>query len=319
VACFATAAILSLASPVHAERRVEGIAALVGHDIVLISEVMDLAAPVEARMRKAGAPTSEIRLVRKDALERLIETRLLSSVVKQLELEADRDEVDSAIAAIAQDNGLSLEQLLSSIASHGLGIDEYRKKIQGEIERSKVVNAMVRSRVDVTEKEIRTLYDERFSKQRSGGEEFYIRHILVMGKGPKAKTNAAACQIVRDARAQIAGGEIAFPEIAQRVSDMNPERGGDLGWMHRDDLAGWMSETIRNLEPDGISPVIEQPFGCNLLQLVDRREFEPVEYEQAKGQLQNEVFQRKTEIEYSRWLEILRSRVYIERKAEFGG
>jgi parvulin-like peptidyl-prolyl isomerase len=100
---------------------------------------------------------------------------------------------------------------------------------------------------------------------------------------------------------------------------MNPAQGGDLGWMHLTDLAGWMSTTVQTLEPGQLSPVVSMPFGCNLLQLVDRREFKPVLYEQAENQLQSVVFQRKTEIEYSKWLEVLRSQTYIERKAGFGG
>jgi peptidyl-prolyl cis-trans isomerase SurA len=317
--CVTVAAITGLVSTASAERRVEGIAAQVGNQVVLISEVMELAGPVEERMRKAGAPEAEIVLVRKDALERLIETQLLSSVVERLELGADRDEVDAAIAAIAEDNGLTVERLLSSVASHGLGIDEYRAKIRGEIERSKVVNTMVRSRVQVTEEEVRALYEEQFGKQPAGGEEVYLRHILVMGDGPKASSNAAACAIVRDARAQIESGKIAFTAIAQDISDMNPEQGGELGWIHAADLAGWMSSTVQKLQPGELSSVVEMPFGCNLLQLVDRREFKRIDYEEAQSQLQNMVYQQKTEIEYVKWLEVLRGQTYVERKAGFGG
>lgn len=309
----------ALASMASAERRVEGIAAQVGNDIVLISEVMEMAGPVEERMRQGGASQAEIARVRKDALERLIETRLLSSVVERLELEADREEVDAAIAAIAEDNGLTIEQLLSSIASHGLSVEEYRSKIRGEIERSKVVNTMVRSRIQIDEEEIQALYDEEFGKQRSGGEEFYLRHIVVMGKGPKASSNEEACAIVGDARARIESGEVEFTKIAQQVTDVNPEQGGELGWMHEEDLASWMSKNIRELTPGELSSVIEMPFGCNLLQLVDQRAFARIEYEQAKVRLQSIVFQRKTELEYSKWLEVLRAQTYIERKAEFGG
>ena len=100
---------------------------------------------------------------------------------------------------------------------------------------------------------------------------------------------------------------------------MNPESGGELGWMHREDLAGWMSITIEDLKPGEISSVVEMPFGCNLLQVVDRREFTPIEYEEAKLQLQNMVYQSKTEVEYAKWLDVLRSQTYIERKAGFGG
>lgn len=319
LALVTAAAIASFVSTASAERRVEGIAAQVGSEIVLISEVMELAGPVEERMRRAGAPSAEIARIRQEALDRLIETRLLSSVVERLELGADREEIDTAIAAIAEDNEISVERLLASVTSHGLSIDEYRAKIQDEIERSKVVNAMVRSRIQVTEEEVQALYDEQFGSQRNGGEEIYVRHILVMGDGPKASTIEAACVIVRDARARIESGEVEFTAVAQSVSDMNPERGGDLGWIHKDDLAGWMSDTIESLQPGQLSPVIEMPFGCNLLQLVDRRDFKRVDYEQARLQLQNVVFQRKTELEYSKWLDVLRNQTYIERKAGFGG
>jgi peptidyl-prolyl cis-trans isomerase SurA len=302
-----------------AETQVEAIVAQVGNEVILLSEVMELAAPVEERMRQAGAPQIEIVRVRQDALERLIETRLVSSVVERLELGADRDEVDAAISAIASDNGISVEQLLRSIVSHGLRVEEYRAKIQDEIERSKVINTMVRSRVQITDEEVETLYVEQFGEQYTGGEEFHLRHIIVSPEGPHADSADAACQLVRETRIRIQSGEVAFSEMATNVSDMNADRGGDLGWMHRKDLATWMADSIEDLDSGELSEVIEMPFGCNLLEVVDRRPFERIELEDAKAQLQNIVFQRKTEVEYTKWLDELREHTYIERKSGFGG
>ncbi len=310
----------ALARPAAAaERYVEGIAAQVGSDIVLASEVFELSAPVEERMREAGAPESEIAKVRRDALERLIEGKLLSSVVERLELAADREEVDAAIEAIANDNGLTIDQLLASVTSHGLTVDEYRQKIRGEIERSKVVNAMVRSRVQLSEEEVRELYEERFGDQRSGGQEVYVRHILVTPNGRSARSAEEACRAMGEARERIASGGEPFADVARQISDMNPERGGDLGWIHEADLAGWMSERIAKMKPGDLSPVISMPFGCNLLELVDRRTFERVTFEQAESQLRNYLFQRKTEAEYSEWMDVLRQQTFIERKGAFGG
>jgi len=298
-----------------AERLVEGIAAQVGNEIVLTSEVLELSGPIEERMRQAGAPSEEIAAMRRDALERLIETKLLSSVVERLELGADRDEVDAAIDAIAADNGLTIEQLLTSVTSHGLTLEEYRSKIRGEIERSKVVNAMVRSRVQIETAEVRALYEERFGDQRDGGQEVYVRHILVM---PDDSEASSACQVVREARAEIVSGAEAFTEAAQRVSDLNPERGGDLGWIHRRDLAEWMADIIDGMQPGQLSEVISMPFGCNLLELVDRREFQMITFGQAESQLRNYLFQQKTEVEYTKWLDMLREQTYIQRKGSFG-
>ena len=58
----------------------------------------------------------------------------------------------SSIAAIASDNGLTLDQMQASITSHGLSIEEYRAKIKSEIERSKVVNAMVNTPAEIVDK-----------------------------------------------------------------------------------------------------------------------------------------------------------------------
>lgn len=302
-----------------AERLTEGIAAQVGSDIVLISEVMELAGPVEERLRQAGAPEQEIAMVRRDALERLIESRLLTSVVDRLELGAEREEIDSAIEAIAQDNGLTIEQLLSSVTGHGLSVEEYRDKIRGEIERSKVINAMVRSQVQIEEEEVRALYDEQLGDQREGGEEVFLRLIVVRSEGSHAESLSEACALVAQTRRQISRNELEFSEAARDISEANAETGGELGWMHGADLAGWMSERVRDMQPGELSPVIEMPFGCNLLQLVDRREYRPVTFEEAESQLRNMLFQKKTEEEYVKWLDVLRGQVYIERKGTFGG
>jgi peptidyl-prolyl cis-trans isomerase SurA len=298
-------------------RMIEGIAAQVGNEIILSSEVYELSAPVEERLREAGLPSTEIARIRSEALDRLIEGHLLSSVVDRLELGADREEVDSAINAIAQENGISLEQLLASIESHGLSIEEYRDKIRKEIERSKVVNAMVRSRVQISDEEVMALYEEEFGNQRSGGEEVHLRHILVMAGEGNDRSQADACEIAGSARIEIETGTTTFPAIAQSISDMLPERGGDLGWMHQSDLAAWMADTVNEMQPGEVSPVVEMPFGCNLLELVERREFQPIDFEQAKPQLQNQIFQQKTEIEYGKWLDVLRTQTYIERKGAF--
>lgn len=317
------ALVATLVGPVSSaraeERLLEAIAAQVGTDIVLASEVLEMSGPLEERMRRAGAPPAQIASVRADALERLIEGKLLSSVVERLELQADREEVDGAIQAIAEENGLTIEQLLTSVTSHGLTVDEYRDKIKGEIERSKVVNAMVRSRVELEEEEVQALFQERFGDQPAGGEEVYVRHIVVMPGGRSAGDAAAACRVAAAARAEIASGAVDFGEAAGRVSDMNPERGGDLGWLHRTELAPWMGDIIDGLEPGSLSPVIDMPFGCNLLELVDRRTFEPITYEQAAPRLQSYLFNKKTEEEYTKWLDVLRAQTYIDRKGAFGG
>jgi peptidyl-prolyl cis-trans isomerase SurA len=292
----------------------DGIAAQVGNEIVLLSEVQELAKPVEERMRAQGVGEKEVRAMHGDALERLIESKLIEGIVKRMELEATDAEIDEAILGIAKDTGLTINQLKRSVVSHGLTVDEYRGKLKGEIERSKVLNMMVRSRIRVEPAELKQAYEERYGDQKSGGEELHLRHILVAFGGDSLRTPDTARTIAADAERKIKRGDISFTAMARRATDMQPERGGELGWLHVEDLAPWMIDALRSMKPGDVSGVIETSFGCNLLELVERRDFEPVSFKEAEGALIQQVSGQKMERAYVQWLETLRKQTYISRK-----
>lgn len=301
--------------PHAAEVLIDGVAAQVGAEIVLLSEVQELAGPVEERMRAAGVSDAEIQNMHADALERLIEAKLIETVVSRLELDATESEIDTAIYGIAEDNGLTPEQLQRSVESHGLTIAEYRNKLKGEIERSKVLNTMVRARVRVDPEEVKAAYEERFGDQQTrSGEEVHLRHILVAAGGETPRDIRTACSIAGDAEQKIKGGDMAFEEMARRVTDMNPQAAGELGWLHVEDLAPWMSNALRTMQPGDVSAVIETGFGCNLLELVERRMYRPVTFAEAAPALTEELSRRKMDKEYLAWLEDLRKQTFVSRK-----
>jgi hypothetical protein len=105
--------------------------------------------------------------------------------------------------------------------------------------------------------------------------------------------------------------------VAGQLSEVAPDRGGDIGWLLQNSLAPWMSEQVKPLQPGETSELAVLPFGCNLLHLVERREFEPVTYEMARSSLQEEVFQNLMADEYAKWMESLRENTFIERHGHF--
>ena len=74
---------------------------------------------------------------------------------------------------------------------------------------------------------------------------------------------------------------------------------------------------MARLKDGETSDVIELPFGCSLLKLVERREFEPISYEDAKERLRIEVYEQHIEKEFRKWMEELRAQTFIERKGYF--
>ncbi len=310
------AALVAAAPAAGDELLVDGIAAQVGSEIVLASEVMEMVGPVEAKMRQAGAPQSEIAKIRADGLERLIEQILIAQFVADSELYASDDEIDQTISAIARQNDLTVDQIKDSLSAHGMTYAEYRDQIKRDLERRKVVQTVVGARVRVEENEVEALYAERYAEQPKEGVEFHMRQLLVTYGKEVGRSRETACGQAREAREKIEAGE-PFQKQAELLSAVAPRRGGDIGWLHEDTLASWMAEIARSLEPGEVSEVVELPAGCTVLQLVERREYTPVTFEMAKQKLETELFDSHLNDEYIAWLEKLRERTYIERKGHF--
>jgi hypothetical protein len=63
--------------------------------------------------------------------------------------------------------------------------------------------------------------------------------------------------------------------------------------------------------------VIETEFGCNVLEVVQRRPYEPRSYEQAREQVYQRLFQERMQREYLKFMDKLREQTYVERKGIF--
>jgi peptidyl-prolyl cis-trans isomerase SurA len=292
---------------------VDGIAAQVGEDVVLFSEVIAMVAEGEQQMRAAGVPKEQIAMLRAQGLERMIEDKLIRNEVRRMELYASDNEIDETIAMIASDNGLTPEELEKSVRTD-MDFEDYREQIKEKLEYQRVIQVALMPKVEVEETAVRRLYDQRFKDQPEGGDQVHLRQILVP-VGPD-KDADAACAEAAAAAERIAAGE-TFEAVASEVSAAAPAQGGDIGWLHASSLAAWMAKLVAELEPGEISPVNQQPFGCTLLELVERKPFVRVSYETAKPQLYREVQQMMMESEFVVWMEELREHTFIQRYGYF--
>jgi peptidyl-prolyl cis-trans isomerase SurA len=298
----------------YAADLLDGIAAQVGTEVVLISEVKRIAEPIEKRMASGGAPEQEIEQMKAEVLDSLIENRLLDLTAQQIEVEAEDEEIDQAIASIAAENRISLETMRRSVEAQGLSYEKYRQKIGQEIVRQKLMGGMVHSKVDIPEEAIRELFEERYSDQPSGGFEAHIFHLIVPAIERKRWAIDIACEEAGEARARIEGGE----DFLQVASESTPTS-SDLGWIAYEDLAAWMLSGIRPLRPGETSEVLSLDFGCSVLHLVDRREVRPRTYEEVRPELEAELFEREFEVQSDLVLDQLRDRTYIEKRGVFAG
>jgi peptidyl-prolyl cis-trans isomerase SurA len=301
-----------LSTSAQANRQlVDGIAAQVGNRVILFSDVIKLTGPTEQKMRAAGASSAEILRLRTDVLDHLIDRKLVEEVIERSNLTATEIEVDQTIEGIAEENNLTLESLRTSVEAEGLSYESYREKIRTEIEGSRVLNSQVRSRVRIEEEEVAILYEKTYAKQPMSGDEYRLQQLMVP-KGVE-KTDAVACEAIHESRDLVRKGA-----TYKQISEANPAlRFTQFDWIHQDQLATWMEDAVASSDGSALGEIVRADFGCVLLQVLEKRHYEPVTFEMAEEKLYEQLYNQQMDVAYADWLDEVREETYVEKKGIF--
>lgn len=136
----------------------------------------------------------------------------------------------------------------------------------------------------VTEADAKALYDQQV-KLLKPEEEVKARHILVESE-EKAKEIAE----------KIAHGA-DFAEMAKQYSKDpgTKDDGGSLGYFSRGQMVPQFEEAAFKLETGDVSEPVQTQFGWHLIQVEDRRQRKPPEFEVIKDRLMASMIHRKAQ------------------------
>ena len=247
------------------------IVALVNREIVTRLELEDRIAIATDQLRKQGVTLPPRNILEKQVLEAILLQRIQLSFAKENGIRVDETQLDRAIARIADDNKLTVEQFRTALARDGIRFDRFREDIRKEIILSRVREREVASKVVVSEGEI----DEYLTRRRESGAgtEWLASHILVRVDEKSADPNAQRRQKekVDKAMAALDGGE-DFAKVAATYSEAGDAlQGGDLGWRNVDRMPSLFLEMVGKLKVGQYSAVVRSSAGFHIVKLRDMR------------------------------------------------
>ena len=264
----AAACLLPSTALAQATEPVDRIAAIVDEDVVLQSE-LDLAMRnIQAQYAGNEAQLPPRAVLERQVLERLVLTRLQVERARSQGIRPSDQEINQAVSAIAQQNGLSVDGLRQRLASDGMSFDDFRRSLGDEITLQRLRQNFAQSRINVSEAEV----DAALSQQ-ANSTQYHLAHILVgLPEGATAEQIATGQSKIDGIKSVIERGELNFSAAAVRYSDSpNALEGGDLGWRSLDEIPSAFAQTITALSPGQMLGPIRGPSGFQLLQLVDTR------------------------------------------------
>jgi peptidyl-prolyl cis-trans isomerase SurA len=245
---------------------VERVVATVNNDAIFLSDLRSRAVPFLPQIAEARTETERMARLKElyeELLNFLIDEKLIRQLARESGIRVTGADVDNAIENLRLQNNLTEEQFDQALEQQGFTQTQYRTDLKRQLLRLKVMNQRVRSRVNITEEEVRARYEE---KARATGNEIRLKlfHILLpVEEGSTATEVAAVRQQAADVRAQLTAEN--FSAQAEELG------GGDLGWLSPGDLPAELEKSLNRLQAGEISQPIRGSTGFHIFFVEDRQ------------------------------------------------
>ena len=261
------------------------IIAVVNSELVTAAELEQRIQRIRIATTPRGTPPPPVTdQLRQQALDSLIEERVLLTFARDSGVRVDDSEIDRAVQSIAVQNKLTLPQLRERVAAEGMDYARFRTTLRDQILLERVREREVGQRTRVTEAEIDKFLAER-SAQGGRNSELNIAQILItVPEGASAEVVAQRQAMAEAALARVRGGE-DFAAVAREVSeDANRARGGDMGLRPTSRLPDSFVAQVRDLQPGQVSPtLLRTGAGFHVLKLVERSDSSGVRITQTRA------------------------------------
>ena len=290
------------------------IIAKVNGDIITLHEL-------NASMKRLiGFNTEDLKLkdrenyneVRRTVLDNLINEKITEQQIVRLGIEVTKNDVEEAIEKLKSENHLTQEELVHSLELEGFTFEEYKEKIKREIERFRLINYEVKSKIVITEDEVKEYYQKHKEEYAEACEVKLARFFLKV-QNPNDKQEIARLKTLGDEILRSLKEGYSFSELAKTYSQgpAGPE-GGDLGWIKLGHLEPTLREKITRLSPGDHTGLDFTTSGLQIIKLVDKKEGGVKPFEEVRDAIYSKLFKEKVEERYAQWLEELRKRSFIK-------
>ncbi|KAF0217003.1 MAG: peptidyl-prolyl cis-trans isomerase [Geobacteraceae bacterium] len=295
---------------------IDRIAAIVNDDIITTLEVeKETSLLVKEAEKKAPLTDDGKAKLKAVALDRLIDKKLIEQKIKELDIKVSEEEVRQSMEEVKKQNNLTQENLIAALAVQGLSFDQYKAQLKEQLERLRLMSQEVRSKIQVGITEIMDFYNA--NRARFGEEDlFRARHIFFkINKDAPAeeakRVMATAMSVLHEARS---GKD--FAELAKKYSD-DPgaaKDGGELGSFKKGDMLPEIESAVINMKPGEISDLVSTPAGLHIIQLEKKSLGSIKTFDEAKGEIEEILYKKKSEERFNQWVDDLRKGAAIEIK-----
>ena len=289
---------------------VDRIVAIVNNDIITLYELNQSLQPYAERIKGLGYSSKQehtmLFKVREEILRKLVDEKIEDQQIKRFNIVVSEQEADQTIERIKENNYLTEEEFREGLKAEGFTMDEYRERLKENLRRSKLVNREIKSKIVITNEDIKTYYDSH-SEKYGGETKYHLRNILMRVDPLAAAIEKRRVKEDMEAvLAKIKEGEPFENMVAAYSESPLASEGGDLGLFTLDKLSPTLRKAVKDLKAGELTPVLDTEHGYQifLVQEVMQTPVKPLD--QVTPEIERILFDKIADERFQAWLEELR-------------
>lgn len=268
--------VLLLSSCLFGQQMIDGIAAIVGEDIILYSEVNQMAFEM-AQQNNVDIYENQDQFIKiqEDALKELVQSKIILLQAAVDSIEVSEREVSSSVEQQIQQyitmagSEETLEMYLDT------PIKKIREQLFDRIKSQMVVQQLQSekfSKIKISRPEVIDYYRSNKGDLPDLPNRIDISHILIEEK-PSPVSKKKTLDHINSIRGNILNGKINFEDAAKQYSQDpgSAPDGGDLGFSPKGTFVPPFEKAAYSLDINEISPAVETQFGYHIIQLLEKR------------------------------------------------
>ena len=257
------------------EKYVEGIAAIVGDNIILksdLSQVVSMTA-LQQRIDPVNNP-KRFQTLQHEVLQSLIDQKIILEMAELDSIEVKEKDVDNALNQQIKTFVSQAGSKEKAETSLGQSLSSFRREFWYEV-RDRLISEQFQysllSNIKTSREDVFSFFKTYKDSLPLFPSLVNLHHLLITIKPSKESENTALKQI-KDIRIQILSGE-PFENLAQTFSEDpgSKSKGGSLGLVSRGSLVKDFETVAFTLEPGIVSEPVETVFGYHLIKVQEKQ------------------------------------------------
>jgi peptidyl-prolyl cis-trans isomerase SurA len=250
--------------------------------------------------------------LRRAVLNTMINEKIAQQEIARLEIKVTAKDIEESIEQVKRENNLTHEELIQGLKAEGITLEEYKERIKEEIQRYRLVNYEVKSKIVVTEEDVRRCYENHIDAYRTVCEVRLARIFLRVRSQDDAEEIARVRRLGSEILQGLRQGR-DFLEMAKKYSQgPAASEGGDLGWVALNNLETRLRNTISKVSPGGYTDLNPAPSGFQIIKVLEEKEGGVKPLEEVRDAIRSKLYKEKVEKRYAAWIEELREKSFIK-------